>query len=76
MHRLDVSGRISMSKRDYYETLEVDRGASEKEIKQAYRRLAMKYHPDRNENSKEAESRFKEIQEAYNVLGNEQKRSL
>jgi len=60
-----------MSKQDYYETLGIDRSASDKEVKQAYRRLAMKYHPDRNENSKEAESRFKEIQEAYNILSNE-----
>lgn len=64
-----------MSKRDYYETLGVAKGASESDIKQAYRRLAMKYHPDRNQNDAEAESRFKEAKEAYDILGNPEKRS-
>ena len=56
------------SKRDYYETLGVKRDANEQELKQAYRRLAIKYHPDKNPGDKEAEERFKEIAEAYQVL--------
>ena len=63
-----------MSKRDYYEVLEVERSASEGELKKAYRRLAMKYHPDRNPDSAEAEEKFKEIKEAFEVLSDEQKR--
>lgn len=63
-----------MSKRDYYEVLGVDRGASPSEIKSAYRKLAMKYHPDRNPGDKEAEAKFKEINEAYEVLSDENKR--
>ncbi|MFQ5839910.1 MAG: molecular chaperone DnaJ [Candidatus Methylomirabilales bacterium] len=63
-----------MAKRDYYEVLEVPRGASEKEIKRAYRRLARKYHPDVNLGGKAAETRFKEITEAYEVLGDPAKR--
>jgi molecular chaperone DnaJ len=65
-----------MSKRDYYEVLEVTREISDVELKKAYRRLAMKYHPDRNPGDKQAEERFKEIQEAYDVLSEPQKRSL
>ncbi len=57
-----------MRKRDYYEILGVDRNATEDEIKRAYRRLALKYHPDRNPNDKEAEEKFKEATEAYEVL--------
>ncbi len=57
-----------MAKRDYYEILGVDRNASEEDIKRAYRRLALKYHPDRNPNNKEAEEKFKEATEAYEVL--------
>ena len=64
-----------MSKKDYYETLEVDTGATPEEIKKSYRRLAMKYHPDRNQGNAEAEARFKEINEAYEVLKDEQKRA-
>ena len=64
-----------MSDRDYYEVLGVDKSASAAEIKKAYRRLAMKYHPDRNNGDKEAEAKFKEIGEAYEVLGDEQKRA-
>ena len=56
------------SKRDYYEVLGVRRDASEQELKQAYRRLAIKYHPDKNPGDKEAEEHFKEIAEAYQVL--------
>jgi molecular chaperone DnaJ len=63
-----------MSKRDYYEVLGVDRSASEQEIKKAYRRLAMKYHPDRNPDSKEAEEKFKEAKEAFEVLSSPDKR--
>jgi len=65
-----------MSKKDYYEVLGVDKGADKKQIKKAYKRLAMKHHPDRNiDNKAAAEEKFKEIQEAYSVLSNEQKRS-
>lgn len=64
-----------MSKRDYYEVLGVPRNAPEAELKTAYRRLAMKYHPDRNPNDKTAEAKFKEAKEAYEVLADAQKRS-
>ncbi len=63
-----------MSKRDYYEILGVDKKASNDEIKKAYRKLAMKYHPDRNPDDKDAENNFKEAAEAYEVLSNEDKR--
>ena len=53
-----------MSKRDYYEILEVTRNASDDEIKKAYRKMALKYHPDRNPDNKEAEEKFKEAAEA------------
>lgn len=61
--------------RDFYEVLGVERTASDDEVKQAYRRLAMKWHPDRNNGSKEAEEKFKEITEAYDVLRDPQKRA-
>lgn len=64
-----------MSKRDYYEVLGVTRQATEPEIKSAYRKLALKYHPDRNQGDKEAEERFKEAAEAYAVLADTEKRS-
>jgi curved DNA-binding protein len=60
--------------KDYYEILGLKRGASEEEVKSAYRKLAMKYHPDKNQGSKEAEGRFKEINEAYAVLSDKEKR--
>jgi len=63
-------------KRDYYELLGVDRKASTEEIRSAYRKLALKYHPDRNPDDKEAESKFKTISEAYDVLSDEKKRPL
>ena len=64
-----------MSKRDYYEVLGVDRGASDKDIKKAYRRMAMKHHPDRNPGDKAAEESFKEINEAFEILSDDQKRA-
>ncbi|MEY3220244.1 MAG: hypothetical protein RIT27_1601 [Pseudomonadota bacterium] len=64
-----------MAKRDYYEVLGVPRNASEAEIKKSYRRLAMKYHPDRNQGNAEAENQFKEAKEAYEILSDEQKRA-
>ncbi len=63
-----------MPPRDYYEVLGVPRNASEQEIKSAYRKLALKYHPDRNAGDKQAEERFKEAAEAYGVLGDPDKR--
>ena len=65
-----------MSKRDYYQVLDVPRTATEVDIKKAYRRLAMKFHPDRNPNDHEAEEKFKEAKEAYEVLCDEQKRAI
>ena len=64
-----------MDYKDYYKTLGVDRKASADEIRSAYRKLAMKYHPDKNPGDKKAEERFKEINEAYQVLSDEQKRA-
>ena len=63
-----------MAKRDYYEILGVERGAAEGDLKKAYRRLAMKYHPDRNPDDADAEERFKEASEAYEVLSDAQRR--
>ena len=63
-----------MAKRDYYEVLGVDKNASEDDIKKAYRKIAIKYHPDRNPGNKEAEEKFKEAAEAYDVLHDPQKR--
>ncbi len=63
-------------KRDYYEILGVDRNATKDEIKKAYRKLAIKYHPDRNPGDKEAEEKFKEATEAYEVLGDDERRKI
>jgi len=62
-------------KRDYYEVLGIQKGASESEIKSAFRKMAMKYHPDRNPGDKEAEEKFKEINEAYGILSDPDKKS-
>ena len=64
-----------MSKRDYYEVLGISKSASEQEIKKAYRKLALKYHPDKNPDDKAAEESFKEAAEAYEVLSNADKRA-
>ena len=63
-----------MAKRDYYDVLGVAKNASDDDIKKAYRKLAMKFHPDRNPDSKDAEEKFKEAKEAYEILSDEQKR--
>lgn len=63
-----------MAKRDYYEVLGIQKGASEQELKSSYRKLALKYHPDRNPGNKEAEEHFKEAAEAYSVLSDPEKR--
>ncbi len=63
-----------MSKRDYYEILGLSKGASEEDIKKAYRKLAIKYHPDKNPDDKSAEEKFKEAAEAYEILSNAEKR--
>src|SRR5258705_9289968 len=64
-----------MAKRDYYETLGVNRDASEEDLKKSYRKLAMKWHPDRNPDNPKAEDHFKEAKEAYEVLTDAQKRA-
>src|SRR6187455_1191459 len=63
------------TKRDYYEVLGVERGTSTDDLKKAYRKLAMQYHPDRNPGDKAAEEKFKELGEAYEVLADDQKRA-
>ncbi len=66
---------IKMAKRDFYEVLDVARNASDDEIKKAYRKLAMKHHPDRNQDNPSAEEKFKEVKEAYEMLSDPQKRA-
>src|ERR1019366_5254364 len=66
----------SAPKHDYYETLSVPRGASEDDIRKAYRKLARKYHPDLNPGDKSAEDRFKNVSEAYDVLSDQKKRQM
>ena len=63
-------------KRDYYEVLGIQKGASDEEIKKAFRKMAMKYHPDRNPDDKSAEEKFKEVNEAYAVLSDPEKKKL
>src|SRR5882757_1569968 len=63
-----------MSKRDFYEILEINKSAGADEIKKAYRKLAIKYHPDKNPDDKAAEEKFKEAAEAYEVLSNPEKK--
>lgn len=65
-----------MAKKDYYEVLGLSKGASEKDIKRAYKRLAAKHHPDKNQGSKESEEKFKEITEAYDVLTDSEKKAM
>src|ERR1700688_3019291 len=66
----------STPKHDYYDTLSVPRTASEEEIRKAYRKLARKYHPDLNPGDKSAEDKFKQLQEAYDVLSDSKKRQM
>src|ERR1700684_2897849 len=66
---------MPVTKRDYYEVLGVDRGSGEQDLKSAYRKLAMQYHPDRNPGDHAAEEKFKEAAEAYSVLADAQKRA-
>ena len=64
-----------MSKRDYYEVLGVDKGADAATLKKAFRKKAMEYHPDRNQDNAEAEQKFKEVNEAYEILKDDQRRA-
>ena len=65
---------MAENKRDYYEVLGLKKGASDDEIKKAFRKMAMKYHPDRNPGDKNAEEQFKQINEAYSVLSDPDKK--
>ena len=64
-----------MAEEDFYKILGVEKNATAQEIKKAYRKLALKYHPDRNPNNKEAEEKFRQVSEAYEVLSNDEKRA-
>ena len=64
-----------MAEKDYYKTLEVNKNATPDEIKKAFRKLALKHHPDKNQGNKESEKKFKELNEAYEVLKDPQKKS-
>ena len=66
---------MATTKRDYYHVLGVERNATPEDVKKAYRKLAVKYHPDKNPGDKSAEDKFKELGEAYEVLSNEDKRA-
>ena len=66
---------MAEEKRDYYEVLGLSKGASEEELKKAYRKLAKKYHPDVNPGDKDAEAKFKEINEAYGILSDPEKKT-
>src|SRR5438045_9382913 len=69
-----ILGKVLMSKRDYYEVLGVSRTATDQELKSAYRALAQRYHPDKNQNDASAEEKFKELGEAYGVLADPDQR--
>jgi len=71
-----IRNKMSEKKQDYYDVLGIHKGASDDEIKKAYRKMAMKYHPDRNAGNKSAEEHFKSVQQAYEVLSNPQKRQV
>src|SRR5688500_20267674 len=71
----DTGWNEGMSKRCYYEVLEVERSAKDGELETAFRKLAMKWHPDRNPGDKDCEAHFKEINEAYDILKDDQKRA-
>ncbi|MDR0761056.1 MAG: DnaJ domain-containing protein, partial [Treponema sp.] len=64
-----------MAKRDYYEVLGLQKGASKDDIKKAYRKLAIQYHPDKNPGNKEAEEKFKEATEAYEILSDDKRKA-
>src|SRR6516162_6731572 len=72
---MDIVGDSMMAKRCYYETLSIERTASDGDVKTAFRKQAMQWHPDRNPGDKEAEHRFKEVNEAYEVLKDPDKRA-
>jgi molecular chaperone DnaJ len=72
---LDILSLLTMTKRDYYEVLGVSKNATKDEIKKVYRKLAIQYHPDKNPGNKEAEEKFKEATEAYEILGDDQKKA-
>lgn len=71
-----LSGAVSMPRQDYYKTLGVTRDAEDDQLKKAYRKLALKFHPDKNQGDPEAEAKFKNISEAYEVLSDSRKRQI